>query len=166
MEYWLPLRQYPGYSVSSLGRVRNDRRDSLMGITTRKNKHTFVSIVQDGRQVMRSLGTIVAEEFIISPDPFIFNTPIYLDGDLRNCRADNLMWRPRWFALKYTRQFRVPQGSIAPIVDIETGEVFQDLWPLIMTRGLLHSDIVMSVVNRTAVFPTRQRFDWLNRKYC
>jgi len=88
-----------------------------------------------------------------------FDTPIHLDGDTMNNHIDNLMWRPRWFAVKYQRQFNEPHPSIrGQIQDIETGYRFNDSWHAATTFGLLDKEIRESIIQRTYVWPTYQRF--------
>ena len=159
----MPLREYPGYSISNLGQVRNDKRSTILSIVLLQSKHTYVCLMKNGVQVKRSISKLVSESFVPIPEHRVastFTTPIHLDGDLTNCHADNLMWRPRWFAMKYTRQFQLKLPIAAPVRDIQSREVFKDLWPLVMTYGLLYLDIILSAANMTYVFPTMQTFEW------
>lgn len=162
MEGWVTLENYPGYSVSDLGQVRNDRRNSVLAIVATSSGHVFVGLVRNGFQVKRSVAKLVSDAFIPRPphQPH-FNTPIHLDGDLSNCRVDNLAWRPRWFAMRFTQQFKRDQPSHPPIRNKITGEEFQDCWPLVKRHGLLYSDIVLATVNCSYVFPTMQTFEWV-----
>jgi hypothetical protein len=160
MEEWSPLQDYPGYSASNLGKVRNDKRMRELSIVRAKTGHVYVCLVRERIQVKRSLSKLIAETFVPKwPQPH-FTTPINLDSDLANCQAINLDWRPRWFAIKYTRQFNWSHHRLRPVRDKDTKEVFEDAWALVMSRGLLFNDIAMSVANCTYVFPTMQSFEW------
>lgn len=160
MEGWLPLQDYPGYSASEFGQIRNDRRSSVLTIVKAETGHTYVGLMKNGVQVKRSVGKLIAETFVPKPMQSHFTTPIHLDGDLSNCYASNLLWRPKWFAMQFTQQFRKPQPYHDPVRDKSTGEVFTDCWPLVMTYGLLYFEILSSIVNSTYVFPTMQTFEW------
>src|ERR1044072_9948837 len=103
MELWLPLKQFPGYSASSLGYIRNDRRDSLLSVLLTQSR-PYVGLMYNGVQVKRSLPKLICETFVPKPANPLFTTPIHRDGELTNCQADNLLWRPRWFALKHLEQ--------------------------------------------------------------
>jgi hypothetical protein len=89
-----------------------------------------------------------------------FDTPINLDGDRHNNQVDNLAWRPRWFAIKYNKQFRHPYDNpiTSPIVDLKTGIVSENSFEAAKAYGLLEQDLVLSIVNRTYVWPTYQEF--------
>ena len=89
-----------------------------------------------------------------------FDTPINLDGDRHNNRVENLVWRPRWFAIKYNRQFRYPYPNpiTMPIVDLKSGEISENSLDCAKRYGLLEDDLVLSILNRTYVWPTYQEF--------
>lgn len=162
MEDWVPLLGYPGYSASSLGRIRNDRRDRLLAIGQMKTSYAYVSLIKDGSQVNRSVAKLIGESFLPSPQNASFTTPIHFDGDLSNCRVDNLDWRPRWFAIKHTMQFRRDLPSYPdPVREIRSGETFDNCWNAVFEYGLLYMDLVLSIYNKTYVFPTMQSYEWM-----
>jgi hypothetical protein len=160
MDQWLPLQDYPGYSASDLGRVRNDKRDHVLAIV-RSSRRPYVCLVKNGVQVKRGLSLLIAETFVQTERKEYFNTAIHLDGDLSNCRARNLMWRPRWFALKHTHQFSEPWGDSDPVINTVTNTVHKDVWSVVFEHGVLYSDVLQSIYNKTYVFPLMQTFEWL-----
>lgn len=163
MECWTPIPEFPGYSVSNLGRVRNDRHVArYMSPFFTGGGNVHVAMVRDGTQYNRALAKLVAEAYLKPPNAsWHLPTPILLNGDKTDCNSENLMWRPRWFANKYTRQFNQKFMTVGNIRDIETGIVFRDIWDeLVMVHGLLFVDIVQAIEYRTTVFPTFQRFEW------
>jgi len=159
MEQWRPLEQFPGYSASSAGLVRNDRRDSLLSVVLTQNR-PYVGLMYNGVQVKRSLSKLICETFVPRPSNSLFTTPIHLDGHLVNCEADNLLWRPRWFALKHLEQFRqrLPDYDWG-VRDVETREEFPDCWRPVFNYGLLYMGVVLSVFNKTHVFPTMHTYE-------
>lgn len=161
MEQWVPLLGYPGYSVSNLGRVRNDKRDSVLTVVHLQTKWTYVGLMKDGVQVKRAVSKLICESFLPKPINPHFTTPIHFDGDLSNCRVDNLDWRPRWFAIKHTMQFRrvLPEYP-DPVREIKSGEIFDTSWKAVLQFGLLYMDLILSIFNKTYVFPTMQTFEW------
>ncbi len=103
-EHWSDIPEFPNYCVSDLGAVVNKSTGRYL-IQTMATGGTYkVGLVRAGKQYTRSVKVLVAEAFVEGQSE-IFNTPIQLDGYQENMRWDNLMWRPRWFAWKYTRQF-------------------------------------------------------------
>jgi hypothetical protein len=115
--------------------------------------------MRNGQQYHRSVPLLVAKAFV----PEVrgpFDTPINLDWDRHNNRADNLVWRPRWFAIKYNQQVRYPyKNSIKfPIIDLKSGEISENSRECAKRYGLLEDDLVLSILNRTYVWPTYQEF--------
>jgi len=120
-----------------------------------------VGLTDDYGQHKRAVAPLVASAFLpkIPRQRDAFDTPINLDGDRSNNDVNNLMWRPRWFAVKYFQQFNSePKGYRVPIEDIKTGERFETSWEAATTYGLLDIDIVVAMERNTWVFPTYQKF--------
>lgn len=161
MERWVPLLGYPGYSASDLGRIRNDLRSSILTPVKMRSEYVYVGLVKDGVQVKRAVGRLIAETFLPPPERQTFDTPIHLDGKLDNCKVENLVWRPRWFAVKHIIQFRRPLPYYPdPIREKKTGELFEDCWDAVIHYGLLYMDLVLSIDRKTYVFPTMQSYEW------
>lgn len=161
-EQWVPLLGYPGYSASNLGRIRNDIRERVLTVVQLPTSYAYVGLVKDGVQVKRSLSKLIGEAFLPKPPSPSFTTPIHFDGDLSNCRSDNLDWRPRWFAIKHTRQFRIDLPAYPdPVRELKTGEIFPNSWKAVLRYGLLYMDLILSIYNKTYVFPTMQSYEWV-----
>lgn len=162
MQEWREIVGFSGYSVSDAGYVRNDNTSRIMRTTMNTHGIETVGLMQMGVQRKRSVSVLVADAFIRTARSLQFNTPINLDGDRTNNRATNLAWRPMWFARKYHQQFRIgPQGFGRPVQNIQTGEVFETSWDAATQLGLLERELVMSILNRTYVFPLYQTFSVL-----
>lgn len=161
-EIWVQIEDFPGYSVSNHGRVRADKSGRILRLSLNQFGLLQVGMMRDGTQYHRSVPLLVAKAFIPQPSGR-FNTPINLDGDRFNNRVDNLVWRPRWFAAKYNRQFRepYPNSILAPVVNLETGEISENSLECAKKYGLLEEDLVLSVLNRTYVWPLFQEFELL-----
>lgn len=160
MEEWCVIRTFPTYSVSSLGRVRNDRTDRILVLAENREGIVNVGLCRDRVKYKRSVTVLVANAFV-SKEPYIsFNTPINLDGDRTNNHFCNLMWRPRWFAIDYHRQFRprARRGFLSPVEDVKTGEYFDCSMDAAIKYGLLDWEIKLATINRTYVWPTYQKF--------
>lgn len=161
MDEWKRIDEFPRYSVSIAGQVRNDKTGKMLTPFKTNAGHIAVGLSGIDGQHNRMVSRLVAEAFLPPPVNDKFDTPIYFDGDLSNCRVSNLTWRPRWFAIKHTRQFRVSEPYPSkPLRCIGTGEEFASVWDAVKKYGLLYNDIVLSILNRTYVFPTMQTFDW------
>jgi len=158
-EEWRPIDHFPGYSVSTFGRVRTDKTGWFLALNVNQYGVYQVGLMRDGTQYHRSVPLLVAKAFL-EPISGPFDTPINLDGDRSNNHVDNLAWRPRWFAIKYNRQFRYPYDNPIPthIIDLKTGEISENSFECAKRYGLLEKDIVLSIMNRTYVWPTYQEF--------
>lgn len=162
MEQWVPLLGYPGYSASSLGRIRNDKRDHVLTPVQAEQRRTYVGLTYNGIQVKRNVSKLICEAFVPRPQYASFTTPIHFDGDLTNCCVDNLDWRPRWFAIKHAEQFRKDLPSYPdPVREVRTGETFENCWMAVFHYGLLYMDLLLSIFNKTYVFPTMQTYEWM-----
>lgn len=155
---WEPIPEFPGYSVSEKGEVRNDDTDRVLTPTPNQHGVAQVGLMKDRVQYKRGVALLVAQAFVEQPAD-TFNTPINLNGDRMDNHADNLMWRPRWFAITYHRQFHNDlRGFRRPIEEINTGEEFETSWDAAVKYGLIDREIMLATLNRTYVWPTYQEF--------
>lgn len=159
-ERWAPISEFPNYSVSDLGNVRNQKLERDMAITTNQRGIPKVALSVDGLQYQRALAPLVAREFV-EGETTLFNTPIHLDGDQQNCFYENLVWRPRWFAVRYHAQFRTRSEHTinVPIKDTVTGVVYKNSLDAALSNGLLERDLVMAILNNTVAFPVWHEFE-------
>jgi hypothetical protein len=157
---WAPVHEFPGYSVNPSGEVRRDATGRVLTVRMNQYGVPYVGLMRSWRQCLRSLPRLVAVAFVPQPSE-IFNTPINLNGDRMNCHASNLLWRPRWYAVRYVNQFvkRYERPINAQIREAETGEVFKNSFVTACTFGLLESQVVESIHARTLAWPTYQQFE-------
>lgn len=158
-EEWREISAFPGYSVSDTGFIQQDRLGHRLTRLINQRGVTYVGLSRDGKQHNRSVALLVAEAFLIPHQYSAFDTPINLDGDRANNHASNLMWRPRWFAVKYHQQFHNDRrGFHRAVEEIETGEQFKSSWYAAIKFGLLDREIMLATLNGESVWPTGQRF--------
>lgn len=160
-ERWEKIFDFTDYSVSTYGRIRNDRRGTLVKQSINSRGVAKVGLYRDHIQHTRSVKVIVAETFVEGENEK-FDTPVLLDGDPRNNRADNIVWRPRWFAWKYASQFELFEKYLdkGPIRDRKSGKVYKNVVDACIENGILVREVMITLVNKTPVFPTWQVFDW------
>lgn len=164
MEEWREIKFFPRYSVSDTGRIRNDDTGRILSLHRNQNGIVYVGLVRGSIQHIRSVSLMVARAFLPLPKLETFDTPINYDGDRENNHVYNLTWRPRWFAVKYFRQFTSNHSTIfVPIVDTETGEEYSCSWEAAIKNGLIDCELVVSIFNKTFVWPTFQRFSILGK---
>lgn len=158
-ERWGSIEGFPDYMISDDGRVRAEKSGRILAPFQNQFGLLCIGMMKDGEQKHRSVPLLVAKAFIPEhAEPF--DTPINLDGNRLNNHVDNLVWRPRWFAIKYNQQFKHPYVNpiLARIQDLETGDISEDSFECAMRYGLLEEDLVLSILNRTYVWPTYQQF--------
>lgn len=158
---WVPVAGFPGYSINPLGQVSRDSTGRLL--VPRYNQYgvPYVGLMRDWQQCIRSLPRLVARAFLPRPSE-IFDTPVQIDGDRSNCKVENLMWRPRWYAVLYNRQFedgRYDNPIEEPIRSVNERERFPNSLAAACRYGLLEREVVLSVINRTPAWPTYQYFE-------
>lgn len=165
---WATIPEFPNYLISNEGDVVNKHSGHWLHLSETADGTVKVGLVLGGRQYTRSVKVLVAESFVPGRDD-VFDTPIHLNGDRSNCRADNLAWRPRWFAWEYTNQFNSidENDQLGPLRDIETDERYFTIVECATMNGLLLKDVRKALVMKESVFPTFQRFELvpLGRNY-
>ena len=163
-EYWKDIAEFSEYAVSNYGKIRSNKSGRILSTSPNQFGVVQVGLMKDGVQYHRSVPLLVAKTFLpIKPGPF--DTPINLNGDRGDNHVDNILWRPRWFAIKYNRQFRYPYYNPipTPIADKKTGEVSANSFDCAIRYGLLEEEIVIAILNKTYVWPTYQEFVILPR---
>lgn len=91
-EQWVWLQAFPGYQVSSWGRVKG-RRGRLLSITPKRGRYpgVLMSLGGGGKLAYQYVGRLVCEAFH-GPPPSDDAVVIFLDGDTTNCHVDNVRW--------------------------------------------------------------------------
>lgn len=164
MGFWLPVRDFPGYSVSTEGRIRNDVTNRDLSLSQGNRGVVVVNLHRESRWHTRAVSILVAQAHCAPPEYYTYNSPIHLDGQRSNLNAYNLAWRPRWFAIKHNRQFHTPRLLVTkPIILLNTGEVQDQAFPFVLKYGLLEREILMSLGCDDVVFPGRLDFRFAHK---
>lgn len=159
-ERWMGVPDFPSYSVSTEGRVRNDKTDRILRTAPNQSDTEMVGLMRNNVQFKRSVALLVASAFVEKPRP-TFDTPVNVNGHRHDCRAENLVWRPRWYAVLYNRQFREPWATpiVVPVRHLASRKIFPNSFAAAVHFGLLEKDICLSVFNNTYVWVTFDRFE-------
>jgi hypothetical protein len=162
-EVWHPIENYENYSISNYGSVYNRKAEKFMALSRTLQGDLKVTLVnQEGYRVTRSIRVLVAEAFV--PLPFdegdernvYCNTVIVLDGNKTHVSANNLAWRPRWFAQMYARQMtnEYPDVYFNKTVNAQTDVVYPSIIEAGLSEGLLFSDVLRSTHTGESIYPT------------
>lgn len=173
MEELVQIIEFPMYSVSASGVIVNMKSGRNVSTSLTKQGHVKVSLFdsQQGKQFTRSLSSIVAKTYVHGHND-IFNTPQHLNGRLEDCSAENLVWRPRWYAYNYHRQWThdYPHtfgrwGDLGPLLELTTDTMYQTLFEAIVNTGVLVLDLVrtLHLPEHPPVRPLTYRFENLTR---
>lgn len=94
-EEWKTIPDYPNYSVSNFGRVRNNLTGRILrpgkhGAPNRPKKYYHVVLSLEGKQKHFQVHQLVAQAFIANPENK--TTVNHIDGNGFNNVASNLEW--------------------------------------------------------------------------
>lgn len=161
----VPILGFPKYEITNMGRVINVHTKRVMKLSPTSEGILTVGLMYGDRQYRRSVKVLVAKAFV-DGETEVFNTPIQLDGDRENLRADNIVWRPRPFAWEYYHQFENPPVWFfsGPILDTVNNIEYKNMMEAAIMNGILCKHIRRSLLNDMRVFPTGQQFVYTKSK--
>jgi hypothetical protein len=161
IELWQPIADAPGYSVSTTGRVQKDGWREMSSRQLVDGTRTVTLTVNHEQQIF-VLRRLVAAAFCSVPDVNC-DSVIHLNGDFNDCEADNLAWRPRWFAWRYTRQFRqtIPARFDVHVINTTTGQTSPSVPAAGMIDGTLWVDVYRSMVEHRPTYPYGYHYEAL-----
>ena len=154
MQDWRDLDSFPGWAVNSQGDILNEYTSRVMRVRQNAQGITMVGLTRRGerKQYTRSVALIVARAFVENPMPEFFDSVIHLNGDRIDCRALNLMWRSRSFALRYHDMFNHQPYRLAVYIP-QKKERYASLREACTTYGLVEPMAYMNLNNREPCFP-------------
>lgn len=151
MDVWRQIDEFSKYAVSPEGLIKNIDRDTIVRSRQNVQGIAMVSLMRGNSRLTRSVALLVAEAYLAPPRNDAYNSIINLNGDRGDCSANNLMWRPRWFAIKYNRMFDKPPFNVSVVIE-ETGEIFGTLREACMKYGLIEQDTYVTMLNNDQCF--------------
>lgn len=161
------LEGHHNYLISNYGAVINTATGRELSVSINNMGIPTVGLNEDGVIQRRSLPRLIAEHFVeVLPDYAGLDTkaPIHLDGNRMNCRADNLAWRPRWFAILYHQQDFASANDLSEsqILNVDTNILFDNAMLAAMTYGSLEREIFLSAANmgRISVMPYHHHYEF------
>lgn len=130
-EVWKDIDGFPGYQISSMGRVRSfrDFRGNVTGkshiLKLELNKDDYFQIclyTENGKKVHRRIHRLVADAFLGPQPTLVVN---HIDGDKHNNRLENI----EWVTAEQNSSLAAAAGlyKTSPVKIIETGEIFNSV---------------------------------------
>lgn len=158
---WREIARSPQYEVSDRGEIRNAKSGRFLHPSQNQHGHLKVNLPSEGGKIKtRQVNHIVAEAFLPEPIREDFISLIHKDGVKTNCNTTNLLWRPRYFSIRYHMQFDtvIWKESHIKIMDVKSGVVYERAQEAAMEFGLVLAEILTSASALTFVWPTYQQF--------
>ncbi len=159
------IEDFPEYGVAKDGSIYNLATQNIRRASYTREGAVKITLFRDNRPYTRSLPKIVAEAWLYNDfNPEIFDTPIHLDNDLSHNHVDNLAWRPRWFAVKYQRQYWNEEYRYAKtmVEDVRTGDTYESMMGVCQRYGYLYLDVLRSCTKGDEVYPTWRQFRFVD----
>jgi hypothetical protein len=144
LDTWVPIDGFDPYEVSDQGVVRNSNTGRILKQYDNGRDTIFVTLSRGGQKYSKSVRRLVATTFI--GEPMEDDVAIPIDGDYSNNRADNLVWKPMWFAVRVKAQRRRTEPLYSfRIEEIATGRIFENSLEAANALDKLEDDIVRAV---------------------
>ena len=148
-EIWKLIKDYPNYSVSDLGNVKNNKTGRILKPLEVGGGYVVVDLWNNHGSKSKKIHRLVAEAFIPNPD----NKPQvnHIDGNKKNNKKDNLEWVTASENVQhaYDSKIRMPHQN-RPVRIIETGEVFSSIKECAEKIGGNDCDISRCLLQPTA----------------
>lgn len=148
---WKKIEECPNYSINEVGEVRRDDVQKLIKPRLNKQNISMVSLSHEGAVVTKSLALLVAKLFLPEPRNKVYNSVIHLNGDKADCRAVNLMWRPRTFVVRYHRMFNdepLRKSIYIPIIEKQ----YTSIREFCVEYGMIEGDVFSCIISGKKLF--------------
>lgn len=135
-EEWKPIKEFPIYSVSDLGKIRNEETGNILIGGYDKDGYRQVTLSFDGKQYNRRICRLVAIAFI--PNPNNLPQVNHKDEDKENDAIYNLEWCTAEYNNTYGQRTNRTRKRI---VCVETGRIYEGLRVAERYTGISHGSI-------------------------
>lgn len=163
-ELWAEISEFPHYSVSNYGRIKHKDRDLARKLTVNERGFVVIQLLSatSSSRYLRQVNVLVAKAFLPQPEYVDYNSVWHIDGDLKNCRAENLRWEMRSRVLEWNEMHRTgqPRYTTPAVMNNETETLYANAFECALAEGTTESRIMW--------FVEKQAAGWqdTNAKYC
>jgi NUMOD4 motif len=155
-EEWREIEDFPYYMISNYGRLRHvERPETVRKISLNDRGFPVVTLYgPDGKtRYLRQINKLVATAFLPPPLPgehpgdMESNSVWHIDGDLTNCRADNLRWEWRARVLEWNEMNRGKSKyrHFARVKNNRTGAIYDNTYECALAEGIIESRVIWMV---------------------
>ena len=141
-EEWKVIDDFPIYSISNYGRVRNDQRNYILQGGHDRDGYRQVTLSINGKQINRRICRLVASAFI--PNPMNLPQVNHIDENKENDCASNLEWCTSKYNNNYGHRTQYTRKRVRCI---ETGEIFDGIRVAARKLKISHHSIYKSCRN-------------------
>lgn len=136
IEQWKPIDEFPLYSVSNYGRIRNNATEKILLGGYDKDGYRQVTLSYNGKQYNRRICRLVAIAFIPNPE----NLPQvnHKDENKKNDYAYNLEWCTAQYNNNYGHRVSKTRRKVQCV---ETGHIYDGVRVVEKETGIAHSNI-------------------------
>jgi len=89
-EIFIPINDFPNYSISNFGNVKNNRTGKNLKQVFKKIGYFVVTLCEKGEKKQKTIHFLIANEFI--PNPLNKQLIDHVDGNRQNNTLLNLRW--------------------------------------------------------------------------
>lgn len=162
-EEWRVIEDFPHYLVSSHGNVRHIDRINPRSIRVSPDGFPVIALLCNPSPLryLRHVNKLVATAFLPPPQSPDENTVWHKDGNLRNCRADNLMWEMRSRVLEWNDMHRrgKPRYDTPRVQNNRTGMIYANAFECAMHENMLESQVIYKIeVQNDSFFDPNERY--------
>lgn len=130
MAKWKVHPEHDNFLISDDGKVLRNKRGKWNELNQYINERGYMRIGIQDKGVSQCVHSLVAETFVVNPDPSNKRYVNHKDGNKLNNRADNLEWVTSGENQQhaYRTGLRNPsyvQKNMRPVMILETGETFK-----------------------------------------
>lgn len=88
METWKILSDYPNYSVSNLGNIKNNKKNTIIKPSIHKSGYLVVQLFKEGKRKCSTIHRLISQEFLENFDKTKYID--HIDRDKTNNNISNL----------------------------------------------------------------------------
>lgn len=155
MENFKKITGYDNYSVSDLGRVRNDKTGKILRPVANKNRYLIVCLYCNGKQKNEYIHRLVAKAFIENPNNL--ETVNHVNFDVTDNRVCNLEWMTA-YDNNANKEINCKTVIIQLTLDGEIVNTFKSTCEAERQTGIYQTNIVSAYNGR---YKTAGGFRWL-----
>ena len=127
-EYWVILQEFPDYSISKSGFIKNNKTGHIKHPSIGARGYPVVSLQKDGKQYLRTIHILLGRTFIYNDNPKEKTQINHIDGNKENFNLSNLEWVTPQENIIHARKtgLHISDGDKAVIQLSKDGEIIAE----------------------------------------